>query len=656
MIGCRALLILLVAVAALPAQIGDLDPLVVEILDAEDRRLGGTGLPILFRGKRPTSIEQLQGWMRVVAAPAEEENQDRDASVVLPPSPRYPKTQHPSNRMLVIRCSPHQDAAWVQAVVQAAWVLPWRGLPDQVQASPLIQDVRIGLLDKNTRTPVAVSRTIRNKADGTRSRCVELLLRIFAQEPHPPTTRPVVLQLGTYTRPLGTINGYRLHPTNADAAKFDYEPRLLGFRFREKMGAIRKDDPDAQIKVIANPRVPFVVLHSVLQLIDANELAAVFDGYVSLRTIRSLSRSYIDHEEPPSDPATTPPSGQPAPGQGAADQPAVQRAVDLGLAWLLRSQSQDGRWDADGFVHVGVDGMLKGHGTQDVGVTGLVLLALDASGHGAETKGSYAEAIQSGLKWLVAQQDGEGGIGLRADSQFSYGHAVAAQAIIKAYGRTGATWLKTAARKATRFILDAQNPYRAWRYGVRPGDNDSHVTSWMLAALVAAKAADLEVTVSSLKYALDYLDALTDQETGRTGYIKRGERPVRAQGRRLSFPAEASEALTAAAMWCRLTLKPETTDAFITRAGAELFSECLPTWDATGSVDMIYWYWGTRTLKVLGGPPWEVWRRRLTHELLQHQVAEGDHAGGFRPVGAWGSEGGAVYSTALMTHTLALLK
>ena len=53
--------------------------------------------------------------MRVVAAPEAEENQDRDAPVVMPPSPRYPKAQHPSNRMLVIRCSPHQDAAWVQA-------------------------------------------------------------------------------------------------------------------------------------------------------------------------------------------------------------------------------------------------------------------------------------------------------------------------------------------------------------------------------------------------------------------------------------------------------------------------------------------------------------------------------------------------------------
>ena len=115
MLGRSALLALLLIASALPAQIGDLDPLVVEILDAEDRRLQGDGLPILFRGKRPISIEQLQGWMRVVAAPEAEENQDRDAPVVMPPSPRYPKAQHPSNRMLVIRCSPHQDAAWVQA-------------------------------------------------------------------------------------------------------------------------------------------------------------------------------------------------------------------------------------------------------------------------------------------------------------------------------------------------------------------------------------------------------------------------------------------------------------------------------------------------------------------------------------------------------------
>ena len=81
MLGRSALLALLLIASALPAQIGDLDPLVVEILDAEDRRLQGNGLPILFRGKRPISIEQLQGWMRVVAAPeAEEKKQDVEAS------------------------------------------------------------------------------------------------------------------------------------------------------------------------------------------------------------------------------------------------------------------------------------------------------------------------------------------------------------------------------------------------------------------------------------------------------------------------------------------------------------------------------------------------------------------------------------------------
>ena len=174
MLGRSALLALLLIASALPAQIGDLDPLVVEILDAEDRRLQGDGLPILFRGKRPISIEQLQAWMRVVAAPEAEENQDRDAPVVMPPSPRYPKAQLPSNRMLVIRCSPHQDAVWVQAVVQAAWVLPWRGLPDQVQASPLIQDVRIGLLDRNTRAPVAVLRASEPEAAGNPPRHVAL--------------------------------------------------------------------------------------------------------------------------------------------------------------------------------------------------------------------------------------------------------------------------------------------------------------------------------------------------------------------------------------------------------------------------------------------------------------------------------------------------
>ena len=46
---------------------------------------------------------------------------------------------------------------------------------------------------------------------------------------------------------------------------------------------------------------------------------------------------------------------------------------------------------------------------------------------------------------------------------------------------------KGAAQKALDFISLSRNPYFVWRYGVKPGDNDSSVTGWMMMPLKSAK-------------------------------------------------------------------------------------------------------------------------------------------------------------------------
>ena len=53
---------------------------------------------------------------------------------------------------------------------------------------------------------------------------------------------------------------------------------------------------------------------------------------------------------------------------------------------------------------------------------------------------------------------------------------------------TGSAIYKGSAQKALDFIALARNPYFAWRYGVKPGDNDTSVTGWMMMALPERQA------------------------------------------------------------------------------------------------------------------------------------------------------------------------
>jgi hypothetical protein len=338
-------------------------------------------------------------------------------------------------------------------------------------------------------------------------------------------------------------------------------------------------------------------------------------------------------------------------GPGSGGSPIT---VKQGLDWLSAHQSPDGRWDCDGFMANGdaakgplCDG--KGMATYDVGVTGLALLCFLGAGHTTKV-GDYQDTVREGLKWLKSMQDSDGCFGPRGDPHHTYSHGIAALAMAEAFGMTQSGIWKTSAQSGINYVMHSQNPYKAWRYGARPGDNDISVTGWMVMALKSAKMAGLDINDNSLAWALDFTKEMTDEETGRTGYMKRGERPVRAEGRVERWPAEESESLTGVGIINRVFAGEDPATSPAIKAGAELISRRLPVWDPKGGkVDMYYWYYATLAMFQVGGPQWNAWNSKLESAVIKTQRSDGNFAGSWDPVDPWGEDGGRVYSTALMT-------
>jgi hypothetical protein len=334
----------------------------------------------------------------------------------------------------------------------------------------------------------------------------------------------------------------------------------------------------------------------------------------------------------------------------------TEETVRGGLEWLKRHQSPDGSWDCDGFSSNcdhkrGAPCAGRGSAVFDAGVTGLALLAFLGAGHDTQYQGPYLETVRNGLKYLKSVQDAEGCFGSRSDVRHTYSQACATLAMCEAYAATKQLPWRKSAEAGVAYINACRNPYKGWRYGKAPGDNDSSVTGWMLMALKGAKDAGIPVDDRVMKDGLAVIDSLTDEDTGRTGYVKKGELAVRPDGMSAKWPATETESLTAVAMTARIFCDQSSSPMM--KAGAELLSKKLPLWDeARGSIDMYYWYYGTLAMFQMGGENWDRWNKNLKTVVIDHQIQDGCNEGSWDPVDPWGEEGGRVYSTAIMTLCL----
>jgi len=341
----------------------------------------------------------------------------------------------------------------------------------------------------------------------------------------------------------------------------------------------------------------------------------------------------------------------------------TQDAVLLGLKWLADHQDvdEDGKWDCDDFMkHDPADDRCDGAGgaLYDVGVTGLALLAFLGANHtdrGTAPRKPFARNVRRGLLYLLTSQDGDGVFGARATHSYMYNHAIATLAMCEAYWMTRNPRYKKPAQDGLNYLAMARNPYMAWRYEPRGGENDTSITGWCVMALKSGKFAGLQVDPDALEGARLWIDKMTEPNFGQVGYNFTGGVPARPPGKQDRFPAEKSQSMTAVGILSRVFLgeDPRTSDPI--RKGTALCLEILPTWNPDdGSIDMYYWYYGTLALFQVGGKPWRRWNKAMTEAIVesQHPRKSGARTGSWDPIGAWGDDGGRVYSTAMLTMCL----
>ncbi|MEO0478237.1 MAG: prenyltransferase/squalene oxidase repeat-containing protein [Planctomycetota bacterium] len=353
-------------------------------------------------------------------------------------------------------------------------------------------------------------------------------------------------------------------------------------------------------------------------------------------------------------------------GRSALKGRGTARAIENALKWLRDHQDEDGKWDCDEFMKhdEGEPCTNPGNAAHDVGVTALALLAFLGDGSTLRS-GPFKKNVKQGVAWLRDQMDPDTGlIGVKAAHDYIYDHALATLALVEAAGLSNSRIVKRDAAKAIEYLEYHRNPYNVWRYEPKSGENDTSITGWAVFALKSARDFDMTINDSALDLSLAWFDEMTDPTTGRTGYLDRGGLSSRRPGDHNDrFPREKGECMTAVSLLCRIFLEKEhNEDGSVSFSNetqqlleqqADLILETKPEWDeAAGTIDHYYWYYGTYALFQMGGRRWKTWEKALETAVVKQQRTDGNFNGSWDAAGAWGEDGGRVYSTALLALTL----
>ena len=318
-----------------------------------------------------------------------------------------------------------------------------------------------------------------------------------------------------------------------------------------------------------------------------------------------------------------------------------ESAVKLGLQWLARNQSSDGRWDVDGFLATCPGCGSPGFHTKcDVAITGLAILCFLGQNHTHTSRGSpYAHQVARAIQWLVAQQDPETGVLAGEDRKYvMYNHGIATLALSEAYILSQDKRLEQPLRAAGNVILKAQNPSTGgWRYQPEPPiRGDTSISGWQIMALTSLRNAGFRVPDVVFDRSRHWLDVEVSggRHNGIYGY---------------TTPEEPRAAMVAEGMFVRQLLGAKRTDANIEEAARYVHTH---TREGEYLDNLYLLYYGTLGLYQYQGWIWERWNNQVRDFLVESQHKSGLRAGSWDPTDAYSEGGGRLLSTCFAILTL----
>ena len=250
--------------------------------------------------------------------------------------------------------------------------------------------------------------------------------------------------------------------------------------------------------------------------------------------------------------------------------------------------------------------------SRNVAVVSLAGLAMMAEGSTPE-RGRYRKPLSKAVDFVLAHCREDGFI---THSEYQshgpmYGHGFATLFLTQVYGTTSRNELKEKLSAAVKLIIETQNDRGGWRYEPRPNDADISVTVCQVMALRAARDAGFTVPAETIDQAVAFVKRCQNTDGG-FGYRLN-------DGSASEFPRTAAAIVTfhSAGVYDGREL--------------ELALDYLDGYRAdkrTGPRDGHYYYghyYGIQAMWQAGGERWNDWYSAIRDDLLNVQSIKDGH-------------------------------